>query len=146
MTDTPELRGQKSGAVSYPFEAINTPMQSTFEFTLVDSAGVRSEPKRIVLEVVSPPRAAPSGCTSATCGRVVAVSEIKQPAPVPDFRTAIKLAFSGALNREATRSQKTYAITVRMDNGKTQVLRQNTPWRSGARVRVVGNRVAAVNP
>ena len=83
-TKVTDLTSNKNGTLNYPFLAMNTPVKSTIEFTLVDADGVRSEPVRVALEVAPPAPvtiARPSveyGCTSYTCGRVVYVRPVQQ--------------------------------------------------------------------
>ena len=133
-----ELASTKAGSVTYPFAAINTPSRSTLDVTLVDLDGVRSAPRRVVLDVAKPPptHVASPACTNTTCGRVLAVREIDQP---PE-------GISGFIGRifgqESDRGRKLYEVTVRLDNGTTRILRETTRWNSGARVRMVGSTVS----
>ncbi|MGI9026905.1 MAG: hypothetical protein ACR2GP_15260 [Burkholderiaceae bacterium] len=152
-TATSELAGSKAGAVTYPFEAIAMPSQSTIAFTLVGSDGARSEPRRIEIDVAPPriaataprpARVASDGCTSSTCGRVVSIREVDSKAKEPDLGTKVTGFFGRLFGHADDRTPKRYRITVRMDDGSTRVVIKPAPWQSGARVRVVGRTLVAV--
>ena len=149
-TPTSVLPGPKAGAVTYPFGAIAMPSQSTFAFTLVDINGVRSEPRRVAIDVVAPapppPRVVSNRCTSATCGRVVAVREVDGKAEASGVGPMVTGFFGRLFGHKTDRAAKLYRITVRMDDGTTQVMSKPTRWPSGARVRVVGNSIVAIGP
>ena len=144
-----ELPSPKAGTVSYPLEALSAPSRSTIEFTLIDHDGARSAPKSIVLDVVgreprqgsldtvAQPVLASRVCTSATCGRVVAVRELGVG------ETIVGASSSGG--SQNARREKTYEVTVLTDNGTTHLLTQAARWKKGARVRVIANTITAVN-
>ncbi len=151
-TPTTELTVPKAGAVTYPFDAIATPSQSTIAFTLVSSDGVRSEPRRVAIDVVAPAplperapaRVASNGCTGATCGHVLSVREVDRKAEGSGVGATVTGFFGRLFGHESDRAAKLYRITVRMDDGTTRVITKSPRWRSGARVRIVGNTIAAV--
>lgn len=74
--------GSPSGNFNYHFDPFTQAMNSTLEFTLVDAAGVRSDPYRVVLNVGSAAAAAatvaPPPVRSANLGTVVGVREVHQ--------------------------------------------------------------------
>lgn len=174
-TKMSDLTSGKQGSVAYPFQAMNAPLHSTLEFTLVDADGVRSEPKRVVLDVVPPSvrtATADVGCTAASCGRVVSVREIEQKAEGTGLGAAIGGliggvlghqigrgrgntaatiagvaggAFAGHEGEKVLRATKSYEVTVRMDNGSTRVVTQAGRVQNGERVRVSGNSAVAVS-
>lgn len=173
-TKMSDLTNPKQGSVTYPFQAMNTPLHSTIEFTLVDADGVRSEPKRVVLDVVPPSvrtANAEVGCTASTCGKVVAVRETEQKAEGTGLgaviggviggilgntvgrgrgKTATTVvgaaggAYAGHEGEKMLRAGKSYEVTIRMDNGSTRVVTQTGRVQSGERVRVSGNSAIAV--
>lgn len=126
--ETSTLPRPAPGLVRFPFHALRGPSRSTLEFTLVDRDGVRSEPQRVTLDVVSPRiRPASTACTSAICGRVISVNEIE------------------AKTGGSRRGGKSYEVTVRTDNGTLHILTQSTRWKPGTRVRVIANTLTKLN-
>ena len=113
-----------------------------------------------------------TGCTIAICGRVVAVRQIEQKAEgtgvgaaaggvlgglaghqvgrgrgntLATIAGAVAGAFGGNEVEKHVRRTTSYEVTVRLDNGTTQVITQSTPWQNGARVRVVNGVISAAN-
>lgn len=152
-----------SNRFDYRFEAFGKPTRSTIEFTLVDAAGVRSDPVRVALNVgVSVPPTAPG----TGLGTVVAVRQApaaqKEPSGIGAFFGGIVGAIAGNQvgkgsgravatvagavggawagneieKRAGSNPTVTYETTVRLDDGQTRVIatRGVPPWREGTRV------------
>lgn len=84
--------GADATAFQYKFDAFPKPTRATLEFTLVDAAGVRSEPVRVALNVTAPGAAAPG----TGPGEVVAVKQIGN-ASASDWTTAATTAAGAVL-------------------------------------------------
>lgn len=139
-----DLAQTEPGVVTYAFKPLATPGVRTIEFALVDAQNVRSEPRRLLLDVAPvPARTAGVACVGAGCGRIVAVRTLALPDSAGPF-FQVGMFFRKIFDRPTPLDRRRYAVTVRLDDGRTQVLTQSFRWRSGARVRVVDNRIVAV--
>ena len=58
--DLPTAMGKKSGNAAYLFGAPTIPFTSTVEFTLIDSHGLRSAPRRVFLNITPAPAVTPT--------------------------------------------------------------------------------------
>ncbi len=172
-TSVGDLPNAKPGSLAYPFQPMNVASHQTLEFTLVDESGARSEPRQVTFDVAPVVARAPTdpGCTSATCGRVVAVREIAQQGEGTGIGAAIGGVIGGLFghmigkgrgNTAATvagvaggavaghqgekyvRGTKSYELTIRLDNGSTRVVTQPNRFSEGERVHVSGSSVTAV--
>lgn len=147
----------------YRFEAFGKPTRSTIEFTLVDAAGVRSDPVRVALNVgVAAPPAAPG----TGLGTVVSVRQAAAPQKessglgaffggivgavtgnqvgkgggrtVATIAGAVGGAWAGneIEKRAGSNPGVTYETTVRLDDGQSRVIstRGVPPWREGTRI------------
>jgi outer membrane lipoprotein SlyB len=162
------MRDKPNGMLEYEFSEQTAASTNTFEFTLIDSRGNRSAPRRVSF-TVSPaanatPKPAPyaqgqaqsSGRTAprCLCGVVVSVQQVQVPGQTSGAgavagagvgalagnqighgtgRTLSTImggvlgALGGNKAEQAIRSQTLYEVTVRLDNGGQQVIRQRTP-------------------
>lgn len=147
----------------YRFEAFGKATKSTVEFTLIDAAGVRSDPVRVALNVgvAAPPVAPGTGQ-----GTVVSVRQAQAPQKESSGLGAIFGGIVGAIGgnqvgkgsgrtvatiagavggawagneiekRAGSNPNVSYETTVRLDDGQTRVIttRGVPPWREGTRV------------
>ena len=148
-----------SGSVSYSFDAATKPMRSTVEFVLVDAQGVRSEAQRVALTVgtVEP--------TATGAGTIVAIREITTAGHPTGVGAAIGGVIGGLIGNTfgrgrgrvgttvlgaaggayaghevegRVRSESSWNVTVRFDDGSTRTFTQTTAPRGkqGDRVTV----------
>jgi len=160
-------QGQASaGALSY---RSSHPVTATYAYVLVNEDGTRSAPFEKTFEIpAAPVRTAPAH--AAGMGTVVAIKEIEHPGEgtgigaaiggvagavvghqggkgrgkdVATALGAVAGAVAGHFTEKKVRSETEYEVSVRMDDGSTQVIHQASAagLRTGARVRV-GNGVA----
>jgi outer membrane lipoprotein SlyB len=154
-----------NGSVQYGFDAAPRPMRSTVEFVLVDAQGVRSDPKRVALNIGT---TEPSGTGPGT---VLSVQELKTPGQATGMGAVIGGVIGGILGntlghgrgRVATtvagtaggayagnqveggvRSTSVWRTTVRLDDGVVRTLTSPTTprWRIGDRVNVTNGAVS----
>ncbi len=160
--------GKKSGNLSYKFQATNAPSRNTVEFALVDAKGGRSEPQSVSFEVVPAPAYAAGGERS---GVIVGVREVQVQRDASGLGAVIGGVIGGVLGNqvgggtgrkvatvggaaggavaghqiEKNMTQTAYDITVRYDDGGTQVIREATAQgrSNGQRVRVANGAIVA---
>jgi len=140
---------------------------ATFSYVLVSADGKRSTPYEQTFEIAAAPKPA-IGCP---CGTILSIKEIDQEGEgtgvgaalggvvgavaghqggkgrgkdVATALGAVAGAVAGHFAEKKIRSQTTYEITVRMDDGSTQVIKQAsaTHLHSGEHVRVANGVVA----
>ena len=144
---------------AYRFEAFGKPTKSTLEFTLVDAAGVRSDPVRVALNV---------GVVAAPGSGLGTVVSVRQAAAAPKEGNGLGAVLGGIVGaitgnqagkgsgravatiagaaggawvgneiekRAGSNPNTTYETTVRFDAGQTRVIstRGLPPWREGTR-------------
>jgi Glycine zipper 2TM domain len=155
----PLTAADASGTVQYGFDAAQKPMRSTVEFVLVDAQGVRSDPKRVALNIGT---VEPSGSGP---GSVLSIQEIKTPGQATGLgaviggviggvlgntlghgrgRVATTVAggaggaFAGNQVESSVRSTSVWHVTVRLDDGAVRTFSYSTPprWHIGDRVNV----------
>ena len=134
---------QSSDSIRYPFESGLAASRTTLDFTMIDQDGVRSAPQRVALDVSGPAivaRRAPAKptarCTPTTCGSVVATREIE---PSQGLIGAIRRIFV----EDGPPAPKRYEIVVRRDDRSIDVINDGRRWKSGSRVRLVGDRLTS---
>ncbi len=114
------LRRSGADTLLVPFRAMDAPARATFEFSVVDRDGSRSEPQRATLAVTETGVASVAGpCTPSTCGAVASVESLE--------------GVGGT-------SAAYFEIRVRMDDGAFRMLPASYRLQIGTRVRLVGNR------
>jgi outer membrane lipoprotein SlyB len=143
----------------YKFEAMPRPTKATLEFTLVDAAGLRSDPVRVALNVGTP---APLGIGPGT---VVSVRQISSGTISPTGGAVLGTLLGGLIGSQVGKgSGRTaaaaigagtgaiigqrmagggggstppqYETTIRLDEGSTRVITTfgNPAWAAGSRV------------
>jgi len=147
IVDVSTLRRAEDGKLDLPMRAAHAPSTMTMDLVLIDADGMRSEPKRVDVEVGSTNASAnvvasTGSCTPATCGSVVAVRELDDAT----FETRLADAFGSNAGRNRGRAgRKQYEVQVRTDDGVTRTLRQATPSQKGDRVRVSGGKLSSLD-
>jgi outer membrane lipoprotein SlyB len=153
--------GKTSGTLSQSLPAINTVQRAAYEIVLVDTQGVRSEPKVVAFDVTQAP------ASVGRSGVVIRIQEVAQSGgetsgvgsvvggivggvlghqvgsgrgnTVATVAGAVGGAVAGNLIEKNANTKKVYQVHVRFDDGKSQVFNANgyPSLRTGDRVRVV---------
>jgi hypothetical protein len=146
-TSVTTLKPSKNGSLDLQVKAPKTVTPTAVELTLVDDSGQRSAPKRVAFDVATPPaRSSTAGvagasCTRGTCGTIVSVRELDSTGAKLAARVANALHLSSSKSRD--RAQHSYEVIVRTDDRAVHTIRQRSPAKSGARVRIVGGKLLA---
>lgn len=159
-TSLPVQLSQAQGQHEVRLDAPTRPMRSTLEFTLVDAAGISSEPVRVNV-------AAGAAGPVATFGTVISVTQVGGASGVGAVggaavgaavanqfgrgtgRAALTVlgavggAMAGHQVEQNMRGSSMWETTVQVDGGGVTRIRHPYPprWQAGSRVRVTGNAI-----